>query len=108
MDLMEKGLGTGFEEREAWRSWTSGFWERNGLTDEGDLVASGTQRPAAQHGVISQVPIQAEVANEEPAPIWAEPQATPARWGHGPPFPGPRCSGWRRTASGLQRHLCLP
>lgn len=108
MDLTEKGLGTGFEGREAWRAWTSGFWERNRLTNEGDLVAPGTQSPTAQHGVISQVPIQAEVANEEPAPIWAEPQVTRSSWGHGPPFPGPRCSGWWRTASCLQHHLYLP
>lgn len=41
-------------------------------------------------------------------PILAEPEATPTSRGHGPPFPGPRCSGWWRAASGLQRHFCLP
>lgn len=79
-----------------------------GLTNEGDLVAPSTQRPTAQHGVISQVPIQAEVANEEPPPILTEPQASPTSQGQGAPFPGPGCSRRWETARGLQRHLCLP
>ena len=72
------------------------------------MVAPSTQRPTAQHGVISQVPIQAEVADEEPPPVLAEPQAPPTSGGQGPPFPSPGCSrGWG-TARGLQRHPCLP
>ena len=52
-----------------------------GLTSEGDLVAPSTQRPTAQHGVISQVPVQAEVADEKSPPVLSEPQASPASWG---------------------------
>jgi hypothetical protein len=44
-----------------------------GLTNESDLVAPSTQCPTAQHGIVPQVPVQAEVSDEEPPPILAEP-----------------------------------
>lgn len=78
------------------------------LTNEGDLVTSSTQCPTAQHRVISQVPVQAEVANEEPPAILAELQAPPTSRGQGPPFPSPGCSRRWGTARSLQGHLCLP
>lgn len=113
--LREEGLGVWSPRSEGGTGWNPSllglgeerFWEKVGLTNEGDLVGPSTQRPTAQHGVISQVPIQAEVANEKSPPILGEPQASPASWGQGPPFPGPGCSGRWGTARRLQRYLCL-
>jgi hypothetical protein len=42
------------------------------LTCEGDLVAPSTQCAAAQHRIIPQVPIQAEVVDEELSAILAK------------------------------------
>ena len=87
--LREEGLGVWSPRSEGGTGWNPSllgfreerFWEKVGLTNEGDLVDPSTQRPTAQHGVISQVPVQAEVANEKSPPILGELQASPASWG---------------------------
>ena len=58
LDSNPRGKGSKDSDSEptrkrGWETWTSGFWERTELTNEGDLVAPSAQCPTAQHGVIS-------------------------------------------------------